>query len=167
MPACSGSPYTLTAQLDFVQDREVVLEATCDTFACVVIDGNSNSRIAYVGYDADVVFRNLKLTNGDDSAGGGILSEQGLVTLDSCEVSNCDSSGSGGGICSHGGTLVMRNSTVVGNTASSSGGGIFAEWKGFKVDGVNNRFQPQLTYLYSARPTSYAPVPSPPYVHKY
>lgn len=58
--------------------------------------------------------------------GGGIMVDQGTLTLINSQVTNNTASGAGGGILSFDGTINITNSTISGNSAVVGGGGLVA-----------------------------------------
>ena len=92
----------------------------------LAVDGNSKSRVFYVGPDATVIISDLTITNGTTprgEAGGGIYNDHSTLTLNACDVSdNLADLGSGGGIFTYGGLGTVNNSTFTGNSAFFGGG---------------------------------------------
>jgi CSLREA domain-containing protein len=99
----------------------------------VILDGNGQSRVLEIGSTATVTLSKLTIRNGRGTLDGGIatlgggIRSHGVLTLESCTVSD-NSARYGGGIYSNTGAsnkaLTLRNSTVSGNRSTSEGAGI-------------------------------------------
>jgi hypothetical protein len=88
-----------------------------------ILTGRDRHGVLRIERDADVILRNLVVTNGHENPrnfGGGISNGGTLLILDSIIRGNEDL---GRGGISNGGHLVLRNSAVVGNSAASGDGG--------------------------------------------
>ncbi|MFK7822324.1 MAG: choice-of-anchor Q domain-containing protein [Planctomycetaceae bacterium] len=129
-PLMSGSTIVLDGeQLEITGDMTIAgLGATALT-----IDANGGSRVFEVD-DANVTISGLAITGGDASAspdessfdnlGGGILNENGSLTLTGVHVHG-NSAEWGGGVNNWRGTLVLESSTINGNIATGNGGGLY------------------------------------------
>jgi hypothetical protein len=105
----------------------------------VTIDGNAASEVIRIDTGNVVKLTNLTITNGRNSAGGGIINI-GTLTVENSTISGNDASnGEGGGILNIG-TLTLRNTTVSGNTSSAGGGvgGGISNRQGFVVNLYNS-----------------------------
>ena len=108
-----------------------------------VLDGQGAGLPLYVGPGQNATIENLTVTGGrDPDSGGGVLVNDGTLTVDSSTISGNTATAfggsfspgaSGGGIFNNGGTLTINDSTISGNTAdagsgmagTATGGGIF------------------------------------------
>jgi hypothetical protein len=88
----------------------------------VTISGNSTVRVIEVNAGATLYLRNLTVTQGSSSSGGG-ANNIGTLNVANCTFSTNSSTTGGGGI-SNSGTLTVTSSTFSGNTASVEGGAI-------------------------------------------
>ena len=138
---------------EIVIDKELTIEgdngATSD-----ILNANSNGsdaptsphRIFKVSSNGMLTLKKLTLKNGyagNGSAGklgtkgGGILLENGRVSLSDVIVSGCKAStnsswhGDGAGIYVKSGAIIMENSTLSANVASAYGGGIYVNENGW------------------------------------
>ena len=100
----------------------------------VVIDADNNNRILYVGTDANVVLKNVVLTNGYTSSdeSGALLGNSGYLTLVNCILSD-STSGKNGGAIYNAAYLTVINSTFVNNMAEQNGGAIFTQYAGIGI----------------------------------
>jgi len=72
--------------------------------------------------------------NRNDSSGGGVFMDSGVITIDGGNISG-NTSGAGGGVAIlNEGTLIMNSGTISGNTADS-GGGVFQSGGTFTMSG--------------------------------
>ena len=92
----------------------------------LTISGAGQSQVFAVSGFASAAISGLTITNGNSASGGGI-GNQGVLTLTNVAVTNSTSSGEGGGIWNIGG-LALTNCTISGNTAATHGGGIANSW---------------------------------------
>ncbi|MCC5479874.1 hypothetical protein [Streptomyces barringtoniae] len=89
-----------------------------------VLDGNHAGTTVDVRAGVQATLRNLVITDGSATLGGGILND-GSLTLTRSTVQN-NTAFRGGGIISTGGsTLMLTSSVVQNNTATDGGGGIY------------------------------------------
>ncbi len=101
--------------------------------AKATVDAAGKSRIFMIDVlNTNVAISGLALINGSVNQfyGGGILINDGAVSLDNMSITNCTASGStqgyGGAVGTNGkvDSLVVSNSNISGNTAGGGGGGI-------------------------------------------
>jgi hypothetical protein len=101
------------------------------------LDGNGSGPVLHVFNGANVTVRNLRVTNGDTSFGGGIdVAGCGTVVNLVGSTVNDNGAEAGGGVYLACGTLTMVSSHVDDNSAFE-GGGIFAEL-GATVNATNS-----------------------------
>jgi predicted outer membrane repeat protein len=76
--------------------------------------------------NAPAVLRRLKIRGGKENFGGGVLNDNGRVTLGQARIESNTADNDGGGVRSDGmnARLTVNNSTVSGNSAVDNGGGI-------------------------------------------
>lgn len=87
------------------------------------IDGADTYQVFSVGAGGgDLTLKDLTVTGGSASDGGGIWN-QGALTLQDSTISGNSAGEDGGGIFNYDGTVSIRNSTISGNTAAFVGGG--------------------------------------------
>ncbi|HEY1377735.1 MAG TPA: right-handed parallel beta-helix repeat-containing protein [Gemmataceae bacterium] len=93
----------------------------------IAVSGNNASQVFTVaGTGLTVLFRNLEITGGNATTGGGVFTGANAVTFDTDWVHGNRTTGAGGGIAgAAGATITVRNSAVTGNTAAGAGGGLF------------------------------------------
>lgn len=90
----------------------------------LTIDGNGASRVLAIENGANVTIRGVTIIGGNTSRnGGGILNNDGTLTLVDCTVSG-NTGGAGGGIFNVRGNLTLQNCTLSSNRGRG-GGGIF------------------------------------------
>lgn len=95
-------------------------------------DGSSNVQVFIIESSGVATLTHLSIISGTSptlSAGGGILNDQGTVTVQNCTLSGNSAYYFGGGIMNNKGTATVRNSTLSGNSAGNGanytgGGGI-------------------------------------------
>ncbi len=106
-----------------------------DGVADITIDGDSTSNVLHLNSTAVVTIDGLTLTGGGGSIlnGGGILSEQGDLTVKNSVITGNRAGVQGGGIASISGNLTVINTTVSGNYSYLTGGGISFEDAGSKT----------------------------------
>ena len=95
----------------------------------LTVSGNNAHRVFEIK-NATVALSGLSIADGFSSGGGGILSESSsTLTLSSCTITNCRSTGSAGGIYSGWPNCALRlvNTAVQGNRADFFAGGVYAE----------------------------------------
>lgn len=119
----------LAGDLDVYGDVIITGKGTDKTF----IDGNQIDRIFHIfqntGFPAPVVkLYQVTVQNGhaydlDIHGGGGILIDQGEITIDHARIQNNQADYIGGGI-DNAGTLYVNYTTIQNNSAARSGGGI-------------------------------------------
>lgn len=114
-----------------------------------ILNGNQNGSVVTVNQGATVTLQGMRIINGDNINGGGIVNS-GTLTLTSCTLTqnsadqgggiynfailtlnqtsienNFATNNQGGGIYNgDGGNLVMNNSQITGNSAGNAGGGL-------------------------------------------
>ena len=117
-----GEDSALTGDLDLLHEVTILGDAGGGT----VIDGNLADRLVHM-FGAVVELRDLTLTRGsttgDFFGAGGILVEDGTLTMVRCTISDCATDGHGGGIFSLG-SVRLERSLVTGNSSHAYGGGI-------------------------------------------
>jgi CSLREA domain-containing protein len=92
-------------------------------------NGSTTFAGGFYGFNSNVTLSNLTVnsntaTGAVNSNGGGLLQEQGILTLDNVTVSDNASDLDGAGIYVITATLNVANSTISGNAAALNGGGI-------------------------------------------
>ncbi len=97
----------------------------------LTVDGNRASRVFDIPLspgDVGVSISGLTVSNGRDTAGGGIRVQDESLTLDDVALVGNAAIGNGGGLYADGFamSLAVRNSTISGN-AASGGGGVYVE----------------------------------------
>ena len=135
---------------EIVIDKNLTIQGATDA-ASDILDANSNHigtphRIFKVSSHEMLTLKELTLKNGyagNGSAGklgtkgGGILLENGSVSLSNVIVSGCKAStnsswhGDGAGIYVKSGAIIMKNSKLSANVASAYGGGIYVNENGW------------------------------------
>ncbi len=91
------------------------------------LDGQGSVRGLTIAADTNVAIENLTVRNGNQRDGGGILNDNGTLTISNSTISGNSAELSGGGIRNRG-TLTVSNSTISGNSAILQvAGGIFNE----------------------------------------
>jgi hypothetical protein len=81
------------------------------------------SAVLSVSPGATASIKEITITGGSATAGGGGIDNHGTLTVNDSTVTGNTSTSGGGGIDNEaGGTLTVENSTIVGNTGSSGGG---------------------------------------------
>ncbi|MEW6127478.1 MAG: HYR domain-containing protein [Acidobacteriota bacterium] len=89
----------------------------------LTISGNNSFRVFQIGSATTVGLVGLKITQGNSAAEGGGISNQGILTVTRCLISNNTAVNEGGGIANTG-TLTIADSTISNNTSTLDGGGI-------------------------------------------
>jgi CSLREA domain-containing protein len=90
------------------------------------IDGAGSYRIFNIGNGRTVSIKDLTITNGNESQGGGIYNTGTLTITNTVVTGNTATTsgeGDGGGIFNQAGSLTVINSTISDNTASDGNGG--------------------------------------------
>jgi len=95
--------------------------------ATTIIDAEGTNRVITVSamISITVIITDVTVTRGNTGSYGGGISNDSILTLTDCTVSD-NEAGAGGGIYNTG-TLTMTNCTVSGNDAADSGGGIYSD----------------------------------------
>jgi hypothetical protein len=113
---------------ELVIDKSVTVNGPGSTLLGVFRSSNTTIRIMHVMPDVTATVEGLTISDGnsgDQQAGGGILNDHAVVTLEGCVVQN-SSGENGGGVYNDGSagsaTLTILNSSVSGNYASAGGG---------------------------------------------
>ena len=89
-----------------------------------ILDGNSTGSVLTVSCAATVEIKNVKITNGSATKGGGIYLERGEVRLgQGAVVSGNRATGDGGGVYSQA-SFYLVGGEISGNTAGNDGGGV-------------------------------------------
>ena len=142
---------------EIVIDKNLTIQGKTGA-ASDILDANSNHigtphRIFKVSSHEMLTLKELTLKNGyagNGSAGklgtkgGGILLENGEVSLSDVIVSGCKAStnsswhGDGAGIYVKSGAIIMENSTLSANVASAYGGGIYVNENGWLIMNGSN-----------------------------
>ncbi len=136
----TGKTITLSGgQLEI--DKSLTIDAS--QAPGITISANGKSRVAYIE-EGEVVFKGLRLENGNARQGGGVYVSSGSFTLEDATITGCAGSNpvpkkvwddslpnelasaafSGGGIYVRDGSLTLTRSTIS-NNAAFSGGGIY------------------------------------------
>ena len=89
------------------------------TSGSLTIDGNASSEVFSIQSGTVVEISNLTITNGSNSAGGGIVNIGTLTLRNVTLTGNTASNGEGGAILNVG-SVTIANSTISGNTADSA-----------------------------------------------
>ncbi|MDZ8224959.1 beta strand repeat-containing protein [Nostoc sp. ChiVER01] len=89
----------------------------------LTISDNSADRIFDIGNGVTVAINGLTITNSYKDAGGGAISNQGILNLSNTTITG--NSAEDGGAIFNEGSLSVSNSTITGNSATNNGGGIF------------------------------------------
>lgn len=110
--------YTITLASGLVVYANMTIDGTGRN---VTVSGNNTVQVLKVSTGATVNLKNLTVTNGRATYGGGIYVEGGTLNLASCTISG-NSAGRGGGIFSEG-TLNVTACTISGNSAGTGQGG--------------------------------------------
>ncbi|KAK3283793.1 hypothetical protein CYMTET_8511, partial [Cymbomonas tetramitiformis] len=97
-----------------------------------VLDGGGSGRIIQVDSDIHLNMSYVELRNGQASLAGGMLvSNDGIATLQGCVVTSCAAILDGGGIWGgNDAKIVLDGTNCVNNTAGSKGGGVYLELRG-------------------------------------
>ena len=132
----SGQTITLMAGAEIVLSKNLTIDAS-DLAAGLTIDGGAGSnRLFAVNAGSVVTLNRLTLTGGNGAGSiennmGGAIYNAGVLSLDSCTVTQ-NSASSGGGIFSWG-VLNITGSTLSANSAASLGGGLAILFGGTSV----------------------------------
>ncbi|MBK8821815.1 MAG: hypothetical protein IPN58_04165 [Anaerolineales bacterium] len=118
--ALAGQIITLISPL--VIDRNVTINGQLAA-EVVDIEGNAVVRVMTVNNGVTAFLDNLYIYDGS-SANGGIIRNDGTLTVTNISVVSGSSSNNGGGIY-NAGTLTVTNSTVDSNSAATNAGGIY------------------------------------------
>ncbi len=95
------------------------------------VSGNNVQRVFEIQSSGVATLTYLNIVSGTtppSGAGGGILNNQGTLTVQNSTLSGNSAGYFGGGIFNNKGTVTVRNSTLSGNSAGNGGGGIFNEY---------------------------------------
>lgn len=125
-----GFAVTIGSEL-LIEDSVAIIGSTFG----VTISGGDAVRVLHVKTGADTVsMTNLTITKGAATGnGGGVLLENGELTLNNCQIGvspasgRNTSTGDGGGIYAQAGSLTMNDCNVLSNAAAGSGGGIYSQ----------------------------------------
>ena len=92
------------------------------------ISGSGNSRVFYIDSGATVRIKNLTVTGGNENSGngGGILNNDGNLTLFRVAITDSHAE-NGGGLAIENGKVKAFSTDIIGNDADVNGGGI---WNG-------------------------------------
>jgi len=86
------------------------------------INGDNKFRVFAIGSGAEVLLRDMVITGGNDTGGGGIqVNLGGDLTVENSMIFG-NTANSGGGIQNDSGMLTILNSTIQGNTADTGAG---------------------------------------------
>ena len=102
---------------NIVIDRDLAIRGT--TAATTVIDGGGIGTVVLVGSGTTVELRNLTITNGLATSGGGVFNSGATLFVLDSEISANHAISDGGAFFNQGGLLVVENSTIAENTAGS------------------------------------------------
>jgi LPXTG-site transpeptidase (sortase) family protein len=120
--ALAGQTVTISSPLSITQNN---LTLTGPASGSVTLSGQNTTQFFNIA--STVRMENLILTGGSSSSAGGVIFNNGDLTLDHVTISNSTSSSTtsgGGAIYNHSGaTLTITNGVFSGDTASGQGGG--------------------------------------------
>jgi hypothetical protein len=119
------TPTISTLEIEITDGKKVVIRKKPKSTAMPVLDGGGSDGVFLIK-QGEVELRNLKITKGSESFGGGILVEDSDVNLRlvDCLIDDNHADG-GGGILNQGGTIEIIGSTISNNSAGYTGGGIY------------------------------------------
>jgi hypothetical protein len=103
------------------------------TVQCTAAPG-STSRSFLINSGVTAILGDMKIANNQVTTEGGGISNQGILTVQTCLVDNNTSNDQGGGI-SNNGTLTVIDSTISNNTATSLDGGGIGSYGALTVTG--------------------------------
>ncbi len=126
---CNGAT-TVVTEAEVVIDNDVILDGEGN----LTVDGADEHRVFSIPQNVKVELRGLTVTHG--FRGGGITNE-GLLTVERCVISDNSTTappigleGGGGGVW-NAGQMSIINTTIADNVAShTTGGGIYNDWSG-------------------------------------
>jgi len=104
----------------------------------VIIDGYGGGRVFVINSyeNSNTVIKDLVITGGSSSSGGGIYCQYSNPTITGCTISNNTAYNNGGGIyCYDNSNPTISGCTISGNEASNNGGGIFCELSNPTISG--------------------------------
>lgn len=115
---CGAAPHTIV-----INEKAVIGTVTIDGGGLVTLDGNNANRHFFVGPGYALTLKNITLTKGNSTAGGGAIEATGSsVTLDNVRVSDNSAGDHGGAIVAEiDSSVTIRNSTVESNRAPKGG----------------------------------------------
>ena len=127
--ALAGETITFasTVQTVLLTGSEIVLNKNLTIQGDVIIDAHANSRIFNVSSGATVVLKDLTLTNGNASNGGGIYNNGTLTLQGDASISNNTASNKsvGGGVYNSGTLTLQGDASISGNNSTGNDGGVF------------------------------------------
>jgi hypothetical protein len=106
----------------------IVLTSETGQPDCVTIDPNQFHRALFIStVDSNTVVNGLTLTNGWQTSGGALVTNNSSVKIMNCILSGNTASNSGGAIQMNAATPTFTNCLIAGNSAGNRGGGL-ASW---------------------------------------
>jgi hypothetical protein len=118
---------------ELVIDKNVTINGPGSNLLGVYRSSQASFRILHVmpGLTARIAGLTISGGGGDQPAGGGILNDHAILTIDSCAVQNSFADYNGGGVYNDGSggsaALTILNSAVSSNKVSYAGGGIYSD----------------------------------------
>ncbi|PJB66044.1 MAG: hypothetical protein CO094_08330, partial [Anaerolineae bacterium CG_4_9_14_3_um_filter_57_17] len=131
-PSLGAATITLASTLPDIADGAGL---TIDGDNRITLSGDDSVQVLYVGVAGILTLRNIIITHGSATQGGGLNSD-GTLTITHSAFLNNSSTGSGGGV-SNGGTATITNSAFSNNSATGDGGGV---WNGGMLTIANSAF---------------------------
>ena len=120
----SGNTITLNSEIALAKNLTIRSAVPITLTSAVNFIGTPVTRIFRVTSGTSVTFEGLTITKGGALTGGGILNEQGTVTINNSTFSY-NGYGHGGAIYNEQGTVTINNSTLSHNTVAREGGAIY------------------------------------------
>ncbi len=123
-PGTATNNYLLTTSLPAIT-ANMTIQGTGTKATQVVVDGQnvSGSVFAVANDGLTVRFKNLEITGGNATDGGGIDAAIDSLVLSNVIVTENNAANDGGGVFQSGGNLTMTGSQITNNTAGIRGGG--------------------------------------------
>ncbi len=122
----SSEVYTEGSTID-LQGKSLSIEGELgsDGVPSTILDGENSYQVVRMVGSQSVVLKNLWLTRGSASSGGGLYASLSGVVLQGIHVSECQSEGSGGGVFTHRSVVEVLDCVFTGNSSGSHGGGFY------------------------------------------
>jgi hypothetical protein len=145
-PGTSAS-YLLTSSLPAIT-ANMTLQGTGTKATQVVVDGQnaSGSDFTITRDFLTVTFKNMEITGGNATYGGGIVADIDNLNLSNVLVTENNATNAGGGIFQEGGSLTMNGCQITNNTAGTFGGG-YANLGAYGGKGTPSNFIPYNTVV--------------------